>query len=316
MCCAGYGCARTTGRAIADFSAALEIDPRLAQAYTFRGLAPGRQCAGRHRRLRRCPAPPGERRRHRFCCAAFAWHQAGDLDRATADFFHRHPARSPGAEAYARRGAARRDREKSTPPSPISTARYGSTRASPRPTSTAAAWWDHKGDLDRALSDYDTTLRLDPLRRRPYQSRHRAGPAGRPRRRHRRNLRRRSQSTRGTPTPTSIGASPSKKATSTPPSAISASPSGLQATLSPLPPGSGLGQRGDLERAMADFDSAIRLNPATPSPISAAAPVAAPGDRTGPAPTSTPPSASARKAGRAIRRESFSADTAGFLRFP
>ena len=96
--------------------------------------------------------------------------------------------------------------------------------------SRGLAYYD-KGDDDRAIADYNEAIRLDPkICLRLHQPRHRLGPQGRPRPRHRRLQRGDPARSRNMPQPTTTAATR-------------------------------ITQKGDDDRAIADYNEAIRLDP-------------------------------------------------------
>jgi tetratricopeptide (TPR) repeat protein len=115
-------------RAIADYSAAIELDPRYAAAYHRRGMA---------------------------------FHEKGDLDRALADYTTAIRL-EPTASAYTGRGdvwRAKRDVDRAI-------VDYG--EAIRLDAKSAVAFhrrglaWREKDDLARAMSDHTSAIRLDP----------------------------------------------------------------------------------------------------------------------------------------------------------
>ena len=125
-------------RAIADYDAAIRLDPKLAVAYNNRG---------------------------------FAYDKKGDLDRVIADYDAAIRLDPKYAVAYANRGAAYE--EKGDLDRAI--ADYDAAiRLDPK---LAVAYhnrgfvWHRKQDYDKALADYDAAIRLDPKHPMPYANR-------------------------------------------------------------------------------------------------------------------------------------------------
>ena len=159
-------------QAIADFTEAIRLDPKLVDPYRFRGYS--WQLKGEHDkviadldeaiRLDPTYAPA-------YTCRGYSRQMKGDLDRATADFDE----------------AIRLD-----PGYPLSYANRGSTRQMKGDHDGAIAdlseairlnynvagsyqirgnSWQAKGDLDKALADFEEAIRLDPKNAYAYSSR-------------------------------------------------------------------------------------------------------------------------------------------------
>ena len=117
-------------RAIADFGEAIRVDPKYTRAYGWRGDA---------------------------------WYEKEEYDKAIADYTEEIRLDPVSAVAYYDRGAPGTRRANTT--SPWLTTTSAST---PIPKTLAypgrAFAWDAKGEYDRAIADYDASIRIDPGR--------------------------------------------------------------------------------------------------------------------------------------------------------
>ena len=193
-----------------------------------------------------------------------AYGDKGDFDRAIADYNEAIRLDPKYAVAYNNRGIAYRDKGDPTAPSPTTTRRSGSIRirrrlqqprqrvlatratsTAPSPTTTrrsgsirntADAYnnrgiaYEAKGDYDRAIADYNEAIRLDPKYAVAYNNR---GIAYTPR------------ATTTAPSPTTARRSGSIR-NMPPPTTTAATP---------------YYAKGDYDRAIADYNEAIRLDP-------------------------------------------------------
>ena len=131
-----------------------------------------------------------------------------DIDRAIADYDQAIRLNPRFAIAYNNRGNAYDDKGDPTAPSPTTTRPCAPTRTTPRPIYNRGIAWRRKGDLDRAIADYDQAIRLNPTAA-AYNNRGSAWHAKGENERAIADLNRRSGSIRARPTPTSIAATPS-----------------------------------------------------------------------------------------------------------
>ena len=221
-------------RAVADFGEAIKLDAEFALAFYQRGNA---------------------------------YFEKRDFDRAIADFSAGDPLQSRLRRRPTTTRGARLSRQAAitTAPSPISARRSGSIRRTPRPYDNRGLAYRMKGDLDRAIADFDQAVRLDPKSSAAYNDRGTTyGMRGDDRPRHRRFRRRASSSTARMRSRSTIAASPSAtKATPTAPSPTSArrsssSPNYIARALSTAP--TPIYDKRDYDRAIKDFDAAIKLN--------------------------------------------------------
>ena len=192
-----------------------------------------------------------------------------------------------------------RTKATTTAPSPTTTRRSSSTRNSPGPTTTAATPSYTRATIDRAIADCTKAIELDPKLAAAYTDRGDAElQQGRPRPRHRRLQPRRSSSTRNSPMPTTTAAGPMRlKATTTAPSPTTTrrSSSTRNSPIAYYNRGVAYETKGDHDRAIADYNQAIELNPKFTKPTTtAASPSYIKGDLTAPLPTSTGRSSSTR----------------------
>jgi tetratricopeptide (TPR) repeat protein len=124
-------------RAIADYGAAIELNPRYAPAYHGRGVAfrdkgdLDRALADHTMAIRIQPTPAV------FTSRGDVWREKGDIDRAIIDYGEAIRLDAQAAAAFYRRGLA----------------------------------WREKDQLDRAISDYTSAIRLDPNHAEAYKNR-------------------------------------------------------------------------------------------------------------------------------------------------
>ena len=259
-------------KAIADYTEAIRLDPKYVRAYLNRACGMGIEAGLRqgHRRLRRgdparpraCPGvlQPGRclvrkgrfRQGHRrlrrgrsgsipttpaaYKVRGTAWERKREYDKAIADCNEVIRLDPGSAVAYQNRGLVLDDRRAiSTGPSPTSTE---AIRLDPRDAEAYLARgcsWNLKGELDQAIADLDRAIRLDPTNAEalllPGQCRAREGRFRPGHRRFHRGDPTRSQ---GRPACTRAGAEPGKR-------------------------------KGDYDKALADFNEAIRLDPDDPA---------------------------------------------------
>ena len=223
---------RDFDRAINDFSQALRLDGKLAAAYNNRGIA---------------------------------YRAKGDNDRAIADFSTAAKIDPNYAMAFSNRGNAYFDKRD------YDRAIADLNQAIKLNPNYVRAYYDRgiaygaKGDADRAIADFDHALKLDPQERhRAQQSRPRLPQQGRQPTAPSPISARRSSSMRTMPSPTTTAATPiSTSATTTAPSPTSA----RRSSSTPKTPfalhdrGVAYYQKHDFERAIADFEAAIKIVP-------------------------------------------------------
>ena len=152
-----------TKRALADYNASMRIDPTYPASYLNRGNAWfhggdfDRAFADYDQAIKLDPkyqAAYGNR--------GSAWGSKGDFDRAIADFDQAIKLDPKDADAYYGRGRALGGKGTSTGPWRTITKRSSSIRNMRAPTYNRGSAWGNKGDLDRAIADYNQAIRLDP----------------------------------------------------------------------------------------------------------------------------------------------------------
>ena len=299
-----YGAKGDLDRAIKDFDQAIAIDTKSAPSYTNRGVAYSVQ--GRHRsRARGLRA--GDQAQSELCAsrsttAATRFYDKGDYDKAIESYNEavklnpadpaglsqprqrlcqqarhrpRHRRSESGDQAQRRtmrwpttiaasptaRGAT------STRRWPISTSRSSSTRRNPLAFYNRGLTLRNRGDLDRAIADFDRRDQAQPeLHGRALRARQRLSDQARLRPRHRRS-RPGDQAQAGSRgrlhRPRRWPMAP--RATPTAPSPTSTQAIKLDPNDAPAFNNRGFAYRtkGDIARADADYEQAIKLDPAT-----------------------------------------------------
>ncbi|MEK6551225.1 MAG: tetratricopeptide repeat protein [Pseudomonadota bacterium] len=158
--------------AIADYTRALEIDPRHVGAYINRGIAKRAKgdldgaMADYNRALEIDPRHVGA-----YINRGFAKMHKGDLDGAIADYNHALKLDPRHVKAYYNRGNAKQvkgdldgaiaDYNRALELDPRRVRAYNNRGVAKR----------HKGDLDGAIADYNRALELDPRRVNAYHNR-------------------------------------------------------------------------------------------------------------------------------------------------
>ena len=152
-------------KAIADYTEAIRLDPKYAEAYYNRGMAYGNE--GRLRQ--------GDCRLHRghpaqpeiavaYCNRGTAYGTRASYDKAIADYTEAIRLDPKYAVAYYNRGVAYAARANTTRPLPTSPRPSGSTRSMPwRISDTGRIAYANQGrTYDKAIADYTEAIRLDP----------------------------------------------------------------------------------------------------------------------------------------------------------
>jgi lipoprotein NlpI len=126
-----WGAKGDLGRALADYEAAIRLDPKYPPPYVNRGIVWDKR--GDFDRAiadydRAIELDPGYASAYQN--RGVAWNHKGDLDRGIADLNRAISLNPKSADTFYNRGLA----------------------------------WFHKGDMDRAIADYDQTLQLNPTR--------------------------------------------------------------------------------------------------------------------------------------------------------
>ncbi len=149
--------------ALADCNAAIQLDPKLAVAYCVRGVAWERKDE-HDKAIADCDQAIhlDPKLENAFVARAAAWLNKGELDKSLANCNQviRLDANDP--MAYVTRGASGSIRERSTKCSPTTTRRFVLTRGSARAFSDRGLAWLQRGELDKALADEEQAIRLDP----------------------------------------------------------------------------------------------------------------------------------------------------------
>ena len=145
-------------KAIADFTEAIRLDPSNADAYFDRGLAFNRKgdydkaIADFNETIRLDPTVANP-----FFLRGSAWASKGEEDKAIADYTEAIRLNPKFAGAYRSRGVPGPGKAMPTRPSPISMSPYGSTPTIP-PLTSRGYNWKGKGELDRALADFNKAI--------------------------------------------------------------------------------------------------------------------------------------------------------------